>query len=474
MTDRLSRFPSVLVISCLIGTLLVVLRPGYLTNADYLGTLIFGEIVLAVIWDYRHRFFPFLILVFIFSGTGVPPIGFWNSGRWFVLGVGALAGFIYYLRDYRHHLGVFHLTALFCALAAILSSLVSAYPNQTLLKALSLLLLFLYAACGIRVAVAGRETGFLAGLLLSCEVLVYVTAFSYLIAHYEFFGNRNSLGAVMGVLVIPVMLWGVFAAERTLTQKRRMFALCLSLLLLLCSYARAGILAAAVACVLLCVALRHYRTLLIVLGSGLLMAMMVVAIAPPAEQTSHSLAASFVYKGHQESGILESRKTVWQQTLTSVRQHRWFGTGFGTSATGADATQQFTAVSLPQATREHGSSYLAILEWVGAVGAIPFFALVLMVAANVVRSLTWSRHSRHSLSPLAPIAAVVAAGLVHAAFEDWLFAVGYYLCILFWALAFVLVDLLPAADSPRQVAGYRTCSVPPEKWNERIAVSPAS
>jgi hypothetical protein len=36
---------------------------------------------------------------------------------------------------------------------------------------------------------------------------------------------------------------------------------------------------------------------------------------------------------------------------------------------------------------------------------------------------------------------VLAAGLVHAAFEDWLFAVGYYLCVFFWAFAFILIDL---------------------------------
>jgi len=448
MNDRMSRFflPSALVACCLAGVLMVVFRPGYLTNADNLGMLIFLELVLAVIWNYRQRFFPFLILVFIFSGTGVPPMGFWHSGRWFVLGVGALAGLFNYVRDHRHHFGMFHLTASFCVLAAIFSSLVSSYPNQALLKALSLLLLFLYAACGIRLAVAGREESFFPVLLLGCELLVYITAICYFIAHFEFFGNPNSLGAVMGVLVVPVMLWEVVVTERPLTQKRRILALSLSLLLLLSSYARAGILAAAVSCILLCVALRRYRTLLLVMGSALLMALVVATMAPAPSESPQSLASSFVYKGHQESGVLGSRKTVWQQALASVREHRWFGTGFGTSATGADATEQSSRfVSGPQATREHGSSYLAILEWVGAVGAVPFFALVFMVAINVGRSLAWMRRSGNPSSLVVPIAAVMAAGLVHAAFEDWLFAVGYYLCVFFWTLAFVLVDLLPAA-----------------------------
>ena len=44
-----------------------------------------------------------------------------------------------------------------------------------------------------------------------------------------------------------------------------------------------------------------------------------------------------------------------------------------------------------------------------------------------------------------PLAMVVLSGLVHASFEDWLFAVGYYLCVYFWFFAFVLADLVPAA-----------------------------
>jgi hypothetical protein len=36
------------------------------------------------------------------------------------------------------------------------------------------------------------------------------------------------------------------------------------------------------------------------------------------------------------------------------------------------------------------------------------------------------------------------AGLVHAFFEDWLIAVGYYLTVFFWVSAFWLVDLMPA------------------------------
>jgi hypothetical protein len=34
--------------------------------------------------------------------------------------------------------------------------------------------------------------------------------------------------------------------------------------------------------------------------------------------------------------------------------------------------------------------------------------------------------------------------MAHAFFEDWMVAVGYYLCVFFWVGAFWFVDLMPA------------------------------
>jgi hypothetical protein len=108
--------------------------------------------------------------------------------------------------------------------------------------------------------------------------------------------------------------------------------------------------------------------------------------------------------------------------------------------------------SLRETTREHGNSYLAITEWVGFAGDVPFFALVILTALNVWRALVQMRRGGNVLSPAIPLAGVLAAGLVHAAFEDWLFAPGYYLCIFFWALAFIIVDVLPARCSTAPAA----------------------
>jgi O-antigen ligase len=306
------------------------------------------------------------------------------------------------------------------------------------------LLLFLYGSTGARLAVMGSEESFFSNLLLGCELLVYITAISYFIFRSEIFGNPNSLGAVMGVAAAPVLLWGILISGRPTTRWRRTFAFALALLLLFSSYARAGIAGAAASCILLCLASRRYGLLLRGAGVALALAAFVAAVVPLHQQPSDSLTSAFVYKGRREDGILASRRPIWDETVSAIQEHPWLGSGFGTSLTSMEIVQRPESFeSLRQATREHGNSYLAITEWVGFVGDVPFFGLVILAAANVWRALVQMRRTKNVLSPAIPLAAVLAAGLVHAAFEDWLFAPGYYLCIFFWTLAFIMVDVLP-------------------------------
>jgi O-antigen ligase len=447
MNDRRSKFflPLMIAFSCLFAVYAAVYRPVYFSSSDQLAILLFLQVLLAAIWNYRARFFPLLLVAFLWAGMMVPLNAAWTSGRWLVLAVGALAGLVVYARDQRHYFATFHLVALFSVIAALLSAAVSAYPGLAFLKALSLLLLFLYGSAGARVAVLGREASFFSKLLLGCELLVYVTAISYFIFHAEIFGNPNSLGAVMGVAVAPILLWGILVSERPSTHWRRNFAFALALLLLFSSYARAGIAGAVVSCILLCVALRRYRLLFKGAAIALALAAFVAAIVPFHQQPADSLTSVFVYKGRREDGILASRQPIWDETVSTIQQHPWLGSGFGTSPTSSDVVHQSGSFeSLREATREHGNSYLAITEWVGLLGDIPFFGLVVLIAVNIGRALVQMRRTGNVLSPTIPLAGVLAAGLVHAAFEDWLFAAGYYLCVFFWTLAFIMVDVLPA------------------------------
>ena len=88
---------------------------------------------------------------------------------------------------------------------------------------------------------------------------------------------------------------------------------------------------------------------------------------------------------------------------------------------------------------------MTILEWVGLLGVLPFAALLALTVSNAWKVCAWMRRTGDPRHYSIPLAMVVLAGLVHAAFEDWLFAVGYYLCVYFWLFAFVLADLVPGA-----------------------------
>lgn len=430
---------------CLAGAYLVIFRPGYLTSVEYLQGLLFIQIVFAALWNFRSRYFALVVISFLLAGLDLPGRGPWVAARWFVLIVGALAGYVAYMKERSHRFTAFHLIAFFCVMAAMVSAMVSSYPTQALLKAASLLLLFLYGASGIRLAVLGRERTFILAFVLGCEILIYLTAIGYFLAGSHFFGNPNSLGAVAGVVLMPTILWGVLISEDVMQRRRRTFALMLVSLLLLSSYSRAGMLSAALACGLMCATLKQYRLLIKGVAFVVVAAVFVAITMPPQDNADDSIISIFLHKGKTEEGVLGSRKSPWEQTVSAVRQNPWFGTGYGTSATTAErTTQNYEYISLDETTREHGDSYLEIVEWVGLLGVVPFYMLVFMVLLNARRVFIWMSQTGTPYSPAVPLAAITLAGIVHAGFEDWLFAVGYYLTVVFWGLAFVLVDLLPA------------------------------
>jgi O-antigen ligase len=316
------------------------------------------------------------------------------------------------------------------------------------------MLLFLYVACGARLEVPKVNPEiFFRKLLLACEVLAWITALLYLFLHFEIFGNPNSLGAVMGVAVVPMLLWGLLTAPTPTRRIGLAVELAVAALLLMNSFARAGIGAAIIASLLLCVSLRRYRLLIKGAMASMIIATVVVMVIPhsvrgPEIDSSQSVQSAFIYKGKTSSGVFGSRRSVWQQTWDSIRQNPWFGTGFGTSLISRDITRLSYGGGHFDSwvEREHGNSYLAIAEWTGLLGVLPFYLLLALTAMNVGRVFRWLRRTGDVFSASAPAAAIVAAGLFHAMFEDWMFAMGYYLCVFFWAIAFIMVDVLPRAS----------------------------
>jgi O-antigen ligase len=455
MNKGFSKFivPIVILAAGVMAAYVALYSPGYLSSAYSLGGLIFLQVLLAVVWKYEQRFFPFLVVVFLWAGMALPLSGLWTGGRWAVLAVGAFVGFALYMRSPQPRFSSFHFVAMSSVLAALVSAAASSFPMLSFMKALSLLLLFLYASTGARLALSGREEKFFTRLLLFVEIVVYFSAIAYLLLRWPVYGNPNSMGAIMGVVAVPLLLWGVLTAEGKTRYRRMMFAFMLSVGLLFFSQARAGILAAVFTCCLTCVVLRRYRLLIQGAVAFVCAATLSLALLPseqvrdiPTRREDSSLTEALLYKGHQDEGVLGSRLTPWDEAVAVIQTHPWFGSGFGTSLTSGEediSVGQYSTVTA--ATREHGNSYLAAMEGVGFLGVLPFFALVLMLILKVAGVFAWLRRTGNLRHYVVPVAMLLTAGLVHAAFEDWLFAVGYYLSVFFWALAFAFLDMLPSA-----------------------------
>ena len=284
------------------------------------------------------------MLVFLLAGMNVPLHAAWIIGRWVVLAIGAAVGFTLYLRNPVQKFSTQHLIASLRNNSGSCFRIGIGLPEIALLKTASLLLVFFYAAAGARLAVIGREAKFVAGLLLGCEVLTYISALCYFVLHYELYGNPNSLGVVMGLGIAPVMLWGVIVSQGTRSYRRKLFVLLLCLLLLLHSYARAAIGAACISSFLLCFGLRRYRLLMQGVALGLLAAIFTAFLSPLPDVQSkgvlEKLTDTYLFKGDREQRIFNSRETPWAKTSAAIREHPWFGTGFGTSATSVEARPQ--------------------------------------------------------------------------------------------------------------------------------------
>ncbi|HEY1272254.1 MAG TPA: O-antigen ligase family protein, partial [Terriglobales bacterium] len=398
-------FASLLVVGCAAAAYLATTRPGLITNQTYLVGLVFLQLLLAAVWKFRQVFFLLLMLAFVWAGLDVPLKEAWTSGRWGVLAVGAIVGAAVFLKEWQNHFRPVHWLALVCVGTAFVSATVSQYQAVALLKALSLGLLLLYASTGGRTAIAGREATFFRGLLLACEITVYVTAIAEFALRRAIWGNPNSLGLVMGVAMVPLLFWAVLVAETAALRRRRTFALLLALVLLFFSWARASILGSLIATLLLCLALRRHRLMIQGGVIALLLVAGVALVAPGDFQQGGATptVSDLVYKGHREAGLLGSRKTPWEKTMDVIREHPWFGSGFGTSPTGRNRNVDAKYASNSDTNREHGNSYMALLEWVGLLGLTPFIVLLLLIVWKVGRVLAWVHRTGNPFHPAVPV-----------------------------------------------------------------------
>jgi O-antigen ligase len=435
-----------IVLSSLCALFLIYAHLAYFGNVSFLGGILLLEIVIGCLWKYHQRFFPLLMIIFLLASMNIPIQSAATAGRWVVLAAGAIVGFIVWIKNPRKHFTAFHLIALSCVGTAFVSATVSPFLQTAMFKALSLLLLFLYGCGGARLAVVGREDRFFAGLLWACEIAVYATTVFYFGLGLSIWGNPNSLGAAMSIGTFPILLWGWLTSDAGVVRWRRAGALLLCTYLVFFSLARAGMVAVILVTLVFCFGLRQYKPLLKVAGLSLCLIAAMGMVAPTALiQSSGNFKDAVLYKGHKEEGVLGSRLAPWEKSVATIKEHPLFGTGYGTSPTGEDTGFNFGKFASSAVTsREHGSSYMTIAEWVGLLGVLPFVMLMGLTALNVGRVCVWMRKTANPYHYSVPLAMVLLAGFVHAGFEDWLFAVGSYPCVYFWVFAFMLADFVPA------------------------------
>jgi hypothetical protein len=434
--------------SILMLLILSVKRPYLFGESNVLAVLV---LVVAgfIAAHYETHFWPLMIAVFFWAGSGFPLAGSMNIFRWVVLGLGAFMAIGYYARrTNRVSFNYLHLLGLFTVVAAFASAIVSVNPIMTLLKALSLAALFIYASIGARMLWAKNPEPFVRKLVLTAEALVYLSAVCYA-ASFEVWGNPNSLGLIMGCICWPVLLWRFILPTSRRRSPRNFIALFLCGALLILSLSRASMIAAFLTSIFLLVGARRYRTLLMGVSLFLAVLLNMFLVAP---QRFQDASETLMYKKGEHGNLLDSRQKPWERSVAVFRIHPWLGLGFGAADNSADWRPNY--VTIGQQTRERGSSYLTMLETTGLIGTFPCALLILCFLAEVGRVFIWLRRTGRVNHPAVVAAPIILAGLVNGAFEDWMLAVGYYMCVVFWVLAFSLRDWMecPAwSEAPESV-----------------------
>jgi O-antigen ligase len=438
--------PLVAAASILLLFYLSVKRP-YLFGEFNLIALMAIVVAGLIASQYETHFWTLMIGVFFWAGSAFPLAGAMSVFRWVVLGSGAFLALGYYVRKKNripfNHL---HLLGLFAVIAAFSSAIVSVNPLLTLLKSLSLAALFLYGSMGARIFWSRNPEAFVRKLALMAEGLVYFTAICYL-ASFEVWGNPNSLGLIMGCICWPVLLWRFITPALRRKSPRHLIALFVCGALLVLSISRASLIAAAATSMFLLVGARRYRLLMI--GASLFVVILLNMYLVTPERFQNASEA-LLYKTGERGDVLNSRQKSWERSMATFREHPWLGLGFGAADNSTDA--RFSYATQGYLTRERGSSYLTILETTGAVGTVFFALLILALIREIWRVFSWLRRTGKVNQPAVIAAAIIVAGLVNAFFEDWMFAVGYYMSVVFWLFAFSLRDWMacPAWSEEQQ------------------------
>jgi O-antigen ligase len=248
------------------------------------------------------------------------------------------------------------------------------------------------------------------------------------------FGNPNSLGAFVSLLA-PVLLLRIFdPLHKRVPERYANVALSISFLLfLLMSRSRAGIFGTTLACGWW-LYFSYRKAFRAFLGGVVLCAVITWAYFPGYLQ---SLDEVYLKKGG--AYILESREDLWRASWNAAKDSPVIGVGFGAAKGYSEDWELGFATG--GASREKGSSYLALIEEVGGIGFVLVMAPIawgLVRAANRLSRLRTRHPPPAEFWPTLTLSACLVGGLGNAFSEAWLTAAGFFTTVIFW-MAFGLL-----------------------------------
>lgn len=412
-----------------------------------------------------------LFLGFFFPNTRIEPLGeSMIAGRWIVLFIVvglALARWLLTGSGMNPHVKQGRLTVLGSAFILSyswlgISTLDSVNPPLSFLKWLVFLLFLAFCAAHSTLLRSRRDLV----LTLYPFILVFVVFIWLTPAATRYYPQplQDSMGHINGFLVFAPALGHFLAAfgipgvlfmlTHPMRKEIKLFliaTLLLAILLTFYSGSRTGVLTVFF---VLGLALFRWRPSqrLAFLKVAFICFLFLFLLMTPKVGANFS---RFLYKYPDESELFLSRTNFWARTLEAFQERPVLGYGFGVQKQLAGMRVGFFTIGF----REQGSTYYGLLEEVGLVGALPVFIFFSIVGYRSSRSL-W--HSRDPLELF--LSRIVFAGLVLAAFENYLLYLGNATSILV-VFAFFLRERLksvgeevmsqdssPSRDLPKDLA----------------------
>ena len=379
-----------------------------------------------------------LTIIFAMGMRLMPELTFFYYPTPILLGLFILAGYKKILEN--KPLKILTIMLILFGAWAMITALWSDHPLFSLLRGGYFLLLALGAACGITLwsdTKAFRENPF--GFLLPANLLILGTSLISLIFDWPadawtggnehgfmgIFGLQLSLGmALLTTFLAPFYLF-LKSIESIKTKSKKeithllfyILILVSNILILLLSHSRAALLSLAVGIFLSFFFFFNIRQKIYFAG-GIVLIVVIIFTVP-------SLSTKFEKYTLKGTGhTTANRDILWGPSYEAAKIGGLFGIGYGTSTT--EIETQFQIVDdAGRLRREKGNGILALIEEVGLIGLILFFAPI--IYAFIMFFKKWQSKSL----VLIVNCSLLIALILHSQFEAWFVGVGGFSLLIF-------------------------------------------